>query len=217
MADMAGRTGEQKILVTEVTRMKGGMVCVAGLDLNSRKMVRPLQVGGQNWEEDVWVESGYMVVGNRLTLKPAPPGDSAPPHATEDLRVATVDKLESATPEELYTACLETADPSIEAIFNGELVENRYVLENADCRSLGCIMVQASALRFRAPFDNKVEAAYRDDRGVWHNLPVTALEVKKLTTSAAGAAALEDRLARIDGLVALRIGLARAFEGKEKN
>lgn len=36
-------TGEKQVLVTEVTRMTGGQVCVAGLDIHSGEMVRPLR------------------------------------------------------------------------------------------------------------------------------------------------------------------------------
>ena len=45
------KAGDRQVLITEVTRMTGGIVCVAGLDVATGRMVRPLQVDGSNWEE----------------------------------------------------------------------------------------------------------------------------------------------------------------------
>jgi hypothetical protein len=47
---------ERQVLVTEVTRMSDDKVCVAGIDIHSQQMVRPLYHDGSNWNEAEWVD-----------------------------------------------------------------------------------------------------------------------------------------------------------------
>lgn len=208
---------ERQILVTEVTRMSGGLVCVAGIDLHTGSTVRPLQPAGSNWEEAKWVKTGYMLVGNILSLVPAKAGNSDYPHATEDFRVARVTRLGVSSSADLYSACEETADGSIEAIFDDTLIEGKYIIAGAKCRSLGCIMLPKRALK-ASEFYDKVQISYRDGSGLWHNLTVTELATKNAGNAAAGAAALGVRLANANAAkpIALRIGLARAWDGGDQ-
>ena len=203
-------------MITEVTRMSGGLVCVAGIDLETRRILRPLQVDGSNWEERGWVDGGYMHVGAILDLEPAAPGYPAFPHASEDWRVARVGFVATASPEDLYGACVETADDSLDAIFDNAIFEGRYVVADTRCRSLGCVMIDADALGTSGRF-NKVQLSYRDDDGDWVNLPVTELQTKAHADSEVGAAALAARIAAVDGPVALRIGLSRAWDGGDQH
>lgn len=153
--------GERQVIVTEVTRMTGGQVCVAALDVHAGTMVRPLQVDGSNWEEAKWVDTGYMVPGNVLSLVPATPGHSAFPHASEDFRVATVRLLEERASDDLYQACTETADPNVEAIFDGSLMEGKFVIADTECRSLGCIMLPRHKLKV-SEFYGKAQVSYQE-------------------------------------------------------
>lgn len=209
--------GERQVLVTEVTRMSGDLVCVAALDIHSGRMVRPLQGDGSNWEEAKWTQAGYMVVGNVLSLVSAAQGNPAYPHASEDHRVATVRLLGAATQSELYEACRETADGDVDSIFGGELVDGKYVVADQKCRSLGCIMIPSSKLK-ASEFYGKVQVSYRDGQGVWHNFPVTELATKSVGDAVSGAAALNARLAAASFFkpVAVRLGLARAWDGGAK-
>ena len=194
--------------------MSGGLVCVAALDIHAGTMVRPLQGDGSNWEEAKWVSTGYMVVGHVLSLEPAPSGHPAYPHASEDYRVATVRSLALASADDLYEACRETADDHVESIFGGALVDGKYVVADQKCRSLGCVMVPRGKLK-ASEFYGKVQISYRDAQSVWHNFPVTELTTKNVGGPDAGAAALNARLAASSFFkpVALRLGLARAWDG----
>lgn len=203
-------------MITEVTRMSGGLVCVAGIDLDTHRIVRPLQEDGSNWDEAQWVAGGYMHVGAILDLEPAAQGNPAFPHASEDWRVATVAIVATASPEDLYDACVETADGSLDAIFGNMIVDGRYIIADTRCRSLGCVIIDADALRTSGQF-NKVQLSYRSDDGDWVNLPVTELQTKAYADSEAGAAALAARIAAVDGPVTLRIGLGRAWDGGDQN
>lgn len=206
--------GVRQILVTEVTRMTHGLVCVAGIDLESAAMVRPLQRDGSNWEENTWVVPDILRVGNIVLLKPAlPPAAAHPPHATEDLRAATLTRLTRVTPAQLYAACVETADPDLDAIFAPHLIDRKYVVDGTACRSLGCILVPVDALAVSVPFD-KVQVAWQD-KGSWYNLSVTELAIRS-AAPALGKAMLEERLAAATGRIALRVGLARGWDGGER-
>ncbi|PUB13718.1 dual OB domain-containing protein [Yoonia sediminilitoris] len=209
-------TENKQVLVTEVTRMTGGQVCVAGLDIHSGEMVRPLQPGGHNWPEEKWVGGGYLAVGNVIFLAPAKAGNPSYPHANEDFRVAKVGKQGEASVTELYAACAETSDQHLEDIFGGNLVEGKYALADSECRSLGSIAIQARRLRASAPY-GKPQVSYQDAQKIWHNLTVTELYTKNYADAEAGAQSLSARLTSAGWQdVILRLGLARPWDGGEQ-
>jgi hypothetical protein len=112
---------------------------------------------------------------------------------------------------------VETADKSVEAIFDGNLVDGKYVVADTECRSLGCITLLPKKLRVRDAF-GKVQVSYQDNSYVWHNFPVTDLTVKNECDAAAGAAALSAKIAASNPFcpLVLRLGLARAWDGDDK-
>lgn len=202
--------GHRQMLVTEVTRMSDDMVCVAGIDTASGLMIRPLQPDGRNWPEDKWVDTGRIVVGNLLSLSLAPPAVSDKPHGTEDVRIARVTQIGTATPAQLFAACLETADDDIADIVGHHLIDDKYVEERADCRSLGCLIVAGESVSVSKPYD-KIRVSFNDADGMRHHLSVTELSFDAQDDAAL--AALRDRIVGHDR-VALRIGLARAWRGR---
>ncbi|MDR6129082.1 dual OB domain-containing protein [Sphingomonas sp. SORGH_AS_0438] len=207
--------GERQIVITEVTRMTGGMVCVAGLDIHSGAMIRPLQPDGRNWEQSKWVDKDYMVVGNILSLVPAAAGSSAYPHASEDYRVKTVRRLGTASNDDLYIACRDNSDSDADSVFDNQINDEKYVVAGTKCRSLGCIMVSHSKLKASVFYD-KIQVSYRDSQGSWHNFPVTDLTAKSSKSLEEGAASLNERISMSSYFkpVALRLGLSRAWKGK---
>ena len=208
------KAGDRQVLITEVTRMTGGIVCVAGLDVATGKMVRPLQPDGSNWDEATWVKPGYFLVGNIVGLTPT--ATAAPahfPHATEDFRCAHVTPLAVATDTQLYRACVETADTDIDPLFDNQVVTGKYVVDGTQCRSLGCVLVDADALRLTVPYD-KVQVSWQDPSHGWHNLPVTELAIRTPDADI-GLGLLRSRLLHVTGDVALRVGLGRGWEGKD--
>jgi len=202
--------GHRQMLVTEVTRMGDGVVCVAGIDVASGAMIRPLQPDGQNWPEHKWVDTGVIRVGKLLSLTLAAPVASDKPHGTEDVRVARVGSIGAATPAQLFDACVETADDELRDIVGDYLIDGKYVEERADCRSLGCLIVDGDGVSVSKPYD-KIRVSFNDTYDVRHHLSVTELTFDGQDDDAL--AALRDRIAG-HGRVALRIGLARAWRGR---
>lgn len=202
--------GHRQMLVTEVTRMADGMVCVAGIDVASGAMIRPLQPDGRNWPEDKWVDTGRIAVGKLLSLSLAPPSASDKPHGTEDVRVARISPVGAATPAQLFDACVETADDDLTDIVGDHLIDDKYVEERADCRSLGCLIVDGDSVSVSKTYD-KIRVSFNDQDGIRHHLSVTELAFDAQDDAAV--AALRDRIAGHDR-IALRIGLARAWRGR---
>ncbi|MDT0682309.1 hypothetical protein RM543_06410 [Roseicyclus sp. F158] len=203
----------RQILVTETTRMSGDLVCVAGLDLDSGQMVRPLQGNGSNWEEGKWVDEGYMVVGNVLSLSLAEQVTSAFPHASEDFRVKAVGIKGKANGSELYTACAETSTRDIDSVFDGCLIDRKYTEANSRCRSLHGLEISAAKIDVSVFYD-KIQVSFRDRWRNWYNVPVTELLTKKTGDPEAGCKALSERLESAGrSIVVLRLGLARAWDG----
>lgn len=206
--------GHRKMLVTEVTRMKkNNMVCVAGIDIHTGKMIRPLQPGGVNWPQAEWADKDFMRVGNVLMLEPAAPSPSDKPHATEDFNVSMVTVVAKASPAQVFAACEETADAGFSNIFGDHLIDDKYVEEYTDCRSLGCLVVDAADVSVSSSF-GKITLVYDDDHHIRHYLKVT-----ELTFAAQDQAAADALSARIAGhdRIALRIGLPRAWDGPDRN
>lgn len=202
----------RQVLITETTRMSGNLVCVAGIDIRSGAMVRPLQGDGSNWEEGKWVDTGYMVVGNILSLTPAVGGSSAFPHAAEDFRVKTVAMLGKSNAAELYDACSETSNNDIEALFLNSLIDLKYTPDGTRCPSLGGFSISAFNLQAVSSYE-KPKVIYTDRQRNIHYLSVTDLEIKKMGATA-GANILSDRLSNAGrGQVVLRLGLARGWAG----
>lgn len=202
---------DRHVLVTEVTRMSGGRVCVAGIDIHSGNMVRPLQPGGANWEESKWVDKGFMKVGNLLTLDPAAKASSDYPHRTEDFRVARVGILEKVSLAKLHAACVETADDSIEEIFSGALNDDKYVDEKTNCRSLGCVIVPKDKLSLSVTYE-KVHVNMHFGGFDWYSPSVTELGLRSIAADDARTQ-LQERIAGATESVAIRLGLARAWAG----
>ena len=164
--------------------------------------------------------SGRITVGTVLGVVPADPQPvSAYPHATEDLRLGdNPTGLAVLTPGEVVEALRPTADRTVSAIFDGNLLERRYVEASVECRSLGAIMVVASQIR---PFVNsydKLRVAFTDASGSAYDLPVTDMEAQQVVRQQdadAAAEYLRGKLAQQQRHteIMLRLGLARAFSG----
>jgi len=213
LADEYTIDGERTVLITEVTRMSGGRVCVAAIDVHSGDMVRPLQPLGANWEEDKWVNKGFMKVGNVLALRSAAQGKSDYPHATEDYRVAHVRLLGDVDTADLYAACVETADANIKEIFSDEVEDNKYVEAKTECRSLGCVIVPKNRLNLSVSY-GKVHVNMRFSAFDWYSPSVTELGLKAISADDAKEV-LKDRIAAAVEPVAVRLGLARAWAGTD--
>jgi hypothetical protein len=135
------------ILISEVTRMSRGQYCVAGLDLRSQLMMRPLRGDGKNWT--LGTDRSVFGVGNLLQCNPTGVRGTVLPHATEDTRLASVPTMLEHLPEDLaYALLLEPAYESVAAAIGQIPIDNKYVIDGARCRSLGGVRAKRRQVQF---------------------------------------------------------------------
>jgi len=203
------------IIVTEVTNMHMGVVCVAGWDGKEKRMVRPLSGSGHHWNASFARPDLYQV-GNVVQL--APSGDCTQrgmPHAHEDFVVrvppALVGRIEQG---DLPSAIADSESRTVEEIFDGNLVESRLVMAGADCPSLGAVRVNPRRMGFelkRKPNGpDQLRCWFYDESNDRYNLPVTSRAIQSINSqegvSAVNALKTGSQQAHV------RIGLAHPFD-----
>ncbi|WP_125996553.1 hypothetical protein [Sphingomonas sp. S-NIH.Pt15_0812] len=206
------------ILMTEVTRMTGGLVCVAGIDIHAGTMARPLYPNGNNWPEAEWCPTDIMVVGNIISVERHPRVPTLYPHATEDMSVVRAFKSGDISKKSLHDVCRELHDASISSIFSQTVIDGKYISDGTNCRSLGCIEITPDRIHPHVFYD-KLRINIHDIDGRYYDPPVTELETKNTGDANAGLAALQARLAAHDHdyPIILRIGLTRGWVGPDHN
>ena len=167
------------VLISEVTRMSGGNYCVAGWDLHSQRMVRPLQRSGANWR--LGNDRSVFTVGHLVNCIPAGLRNTVYPHATEDLILTTSPSfLEAFDEATTFEILLPTCFRSIREIFDSLLVEEKYILDNTNCRSLGGVRTRRSQVRFFEDGYRRLRLQFRDIDNAVYQLPVTCDTLKRI-------------------------------------
>jgi hypothetical protein len=204
--------GQLTLLVTETTRMGETAMCVAGIDIRTGSMARPHNWNAFNWargDYPAFFEPGAVVRGPiRRRQEPGPL-----PHRNEDTRLSDrPGRVGTASPDEFFAACRETAATSIAAGLRLPSIADRFVVEGTDCASLFGLRVLGRDLRLRE--QTKFQAPGTDFR-CWltagsrsWDLKVTARDAEALD----GRAGLRAHAAALsNGEIVVRIGLARGM------
>jgi hypothetical protein len=205
-------------LVTEVTHMKTGDVCVAAIDVQRLLIVRPLQWNHHNWPREMastGLEPGRMVCQQIRAQQDA----QGYPHETEDTQLR--DNLEITgrllQEPELFETLAPVVDSSISAIFDDKVIDNKYVVDGTECRSLGAVLLDPGDVAFRQNNYSKWRLGFSDGFKAY-DLPVTDLRVYNavergqalLVTGAITGAARHQKK------ILARVGLARGWAGPNR-
>lgn len=222
----SGSSSEQPInvLISEVTRMSLGNYCVAGLNLDTNKMVRPLQKSGANWA--LGADRSVFNVGHILECRPTGERGPAMPHATEDTRLYGVPTVVNQLSEDqTYSSLLGSTSLTVVEAIGQRLSENKYVEENAKCRSLGGVRAQRKKLKFYCNSFGKLRLLLADTDGTDYDLPVTCDWLQHFFSPSDEDAEPHfgtdeanewlDVNHSTDELI-IRVGLARPWDGKGK-
>ena len=200
-------------IVTEVTRMASTPeVCVAAIDLKRLTIVRPLQWNHRNWPRELsdhGLQPGRIIRQRIRTIQ----DHHGFPHQTEDTQLTDpFDMLELVAEPALFSALAPAVDRSVDAIFAGNIQEDRYVIDGTQCRSLGSVLVDASTAQVQLNAYGKIRLSFRDHTGHAYDLPVTDLRIigDGPRFSHTGARLAKAR-AKGDAIL-LRVGLARGFD-----
>lgn len=199
--------GQIGILITEVTRMRPGIVCVAGFRLDTGSRVRPLQADGNNWHRHTVpdpFEVGAVAVGTVSGVQPA----GARPHANEDLRLANVPtRAAQAEPSTLFEICLGASATSVDGAAGIETISGKYVVDGTDCHSLFSVRIRADLVEPYKAEDSKMRVKV-ECGAIHHDFSITALDLQ----SDDAIATLSKTLKRLKkSEIVLQLGLARPW------
>ncbi|NIA09680.1 MAG: DNA helicase RecQ, partial [Nitrospiraceae bacterium] len=170
--------GVKRLIITDLSRMKGGRVCIFGIDTdgNAIRPVIPYDGIKEDWLFD---EAG------KLVIKPFTEIEfdfichlHKSPH-TEDWEMNTtyMPRLIRSLSEEDRKKFLESIlDGSVEEIFGTEVHEGRYTNPGEGNRSLGAIkVVKVMAVNYSMGEEGKYKyrIAFSDTSGEVYDLPIT--------------------------------------------
>jgi hypothetical protein len=203
------------ILITDVTEMSAGTYCVAGWDIGTHRMVRPLPAGS-NWPTAL-VQQHSIVPGRLIRVHPVVTPIGERPHGTED---TWVDASSIVSFDGIFSDWLGGSAPEIAGNlstgFGGQLLCNSewngvkqgvHTQPGADCKSLVAVRILRPDISFSYDLD-KLRAVV-DDGSDQYRLPVSCTALKE-AFRAGGFAGVNNALPRREELI-VRVGLARAF------
>ena len=205
-----------ELLITDLTEMGPDTFCVAGWDLNEKKMVRPLR-GGHHWPTAT-IEKKGIKPGRAISCDIAKAQVAGSyPHQTEDTSVDE-ESIKIVDPPALEWLGPEApgAATTLQAAFEGHVQHNRiwqgarkgvYVPDGTRTRSLYGLKIPRTALSFTV--DGKLRAILQDEDGRY-DLPVVSHTLLEQYRSKR----IEEMNAMLPpaGDVHVRVGLARAWE-----
>ncbi len=203
-----------QILISEITRMRPGMNCIAGFLLEEQRMARPLNPQGElHWPDDTLARVGWQVGGLYDVTPTTDRSTRGLPHQREDYFIDPDDVrlIRTYTPAAARVMLRPTVSRTLAGIFNDELMENKYVEEGSDCQSLGAIELSTRQFGFNFSY-GKLKCWLRAGEE-WPRFTVTATELAEVQDEG-GATALQQRIRR-SRRAQIRIGLAHAWDGPE--
>jgi hypothetical protein len=212
-----------QLVITDVTRMQEGRVCVAGYTRRG-KCIRPVLPPPGIHERTLYAEGQPIVFPFAVVeydlLKP----DPHPPH-TEDVRYAplSVRFIERLDDERKQTILNKTLFPNVKAIFQVPLYSDvgYYVMDGQGPRSLGTVRPQqvTQIIHELSPEGKwNYRLVFLDGEGISYRLTVTDLAWRyyhdRQRQDRREPNEITRRLTRVlqSSQVYLRIGLARGWE-----
>jgi hypothetical protein len=141
-----------RIVINHLTRMHGGHICTAGVDLQTRRHIRPV-LAGEPLPFYLMSQYGGPFEMARILDLGSPRPTPVPPHIEDHIFVpACAKNVRRACPKEFWKLLDEIAQPALEEIFGDCLRpagQGAYAAEaGAGKVSLGCLRLQGAAELF---------------------------------------------------------------------
>lgn len=206
-----------RVVITEVTDFGASLHCVAGLDLNTGRMVRPEPGPAAFWPKAFVGPNAVFWPLHEVVFEADPPNPlTAFPHRTEDLvvRLNTLAGVRILPVAEFSQIAVQNSAANIRAIYGGALAAGAkpYVTPGTQCPSLGGVTLPVGAVTFYVDqFQDKPPKlrALVNDGVANYDLSVTNSELRALHR-AGGVQAVRAVFANAPR-IHLRVGLAREF------
>jgi hypothetical protein len=141
-----------RIVINHLTRMHGGHICTAGVDLQTRQHVRPV-LAGESMPFYLLSQYGGPFEMARILDLGTPRATPVPPHVEDCVFVpACTKKVRRACPKEFWRLLEEIAQPTLAEIFGDCLQPAGHGTFAAEVGSgkvsLGCLRLQGPAELF---------------------------------------------------------------------
>ena len=154
-----------RIVINHLTRMHGGHICTAGVDLQTRRHVRPV-LAGEPLPFYLMSRYGGPFEMARILELGSPRPTPVPPHIEDCVFVpACAKNVRRACPREFWKLLEELAQPTLEQIFGDCL---RPSGSGAYAAEVGTGKVSLGCLRLREP----AELFFKEDRRGGHRLRI---------------------------------------------
>jgi hypothetical protein len=206
------------IVLTDVTDMGGGHVCVAGWSLEEERMIRLLRdvYGNPHWPSEM-ANDGFFFPGNIVTPTPSQKrSNRSVPHATEDFLVFGVPTVTgSIDHSEMVATVSGSVYDSVLHLFGDAFTDRRYTPENAGSRSLGAVETRQNRMGFN--FDDRygsLKCWFYDGSGERYSFRLTCKALKD-SHSQLGMNGLNE-LKTHSSTAHIRLGLANPWDGGSK-
>lgn len=207
-----------RIVINHLTRMQKGFICVAGIDLQTHRHVRPV-LGSQLRSELLAEHGGPFALRRIVDLGKTHFVGSVPEIEDRQFNSEQVRVLEEMPDIEFLKLLDSLAEDELSKLFGPELENTRTtcaIPAQRGLRSLGMLRAKVVELNLEPGRDGlpRVRIAVETERGVLR-LPVTGIELfadDHITPDAAQVTALNSRLATVPNAL-LAVGLSRPYRG----
>lgn len=204
---------QEKIIITDVTRMGGKRVCVAGIN-KDLKSIRPVTYPGVE-EKHLFDSKNKLIifpgaVVNFNFLKD--PITIRKPH-TEDISFEpTQTSFEKHLSQESFFEWLNKSKyESLDNLFDGEVEENAYVKEGNGSRSIGTILPKDVSFHIDTYDKPKPKLRFVDGSNNNYDITITDLRIKQLIEKNQLQSYSFNNILKNATSIILRVGLARGF------
>jgi len=222
----------RELIITDVTRMSGDKVCVAGVDKKGN-VVRPLLPYPHAICEADLYDSDTVLIRPRAVLNMfvEPEPECELPHSEDHLWINTnqVELLRYANDDTWKIVLERTASPSVNEIFQTPLHKNKKTTPGDGMRSLGTIRPTSIDkfgyyhLKLGETETDKYRLAFTDDAGTsFTDLPITDLSLRAYVDYLRVKGHLHPKKIRMmiekklaESEVWLRLGLTRPYQKSE--
>lgn len=207
-----------RIVINHLTRMQKGFICVAGIDLQTQRHVRPV-LGSQLRSELLAEHGGPFALRRIVDLGKTHFVGSVPEIEDRQFNSEQVRVLGEMPDAEFRQLLDALAEDELSKLFGPELENTRTtcaILEKRGLRSLGMLRAKMVDLHLEPGHDSlpRVRIVVETERGALR-LPVTGIDLyaaDHVTPDAVQVAAVNTRLAAAPTAL-LAVGLSRPYRG----